>query len=360
MKNSIYIILLSLLTTISSCTSKETEHKDKKQVSIPATIASVNTNTTQEFTSSTGKMAAVNSANISTRMMGFVNKINVKVGDKVKKGQLLIQINSSDINAKNAQVSAGIIEASAALKNTETNYHRYKVLFESNSASQKEMDDITAQYTMSKAQLVAAKARKNEVNALLSYTNIRAPFSGVITNSYVKKGDMARPGSPLISLEQGSKHEVNTMVSENIIGRISKNMKVDILLKSTNTIIKGWVSEISSSSINTGGQYLVKIQLETSKEHILSGMYASVQFPITSNNTIKKPLLIPISALIKKGELVGVYTVNKNNIALLRWLRVGRTYGDHIQILAGLSEGETYVLWSQSPLTNGVKLQIKN
>ncbi|PCI33304.1 MAG: efflux transporter periplasmic adaptor subunit [Flavobacteriaceae bacterium] len=359
MKNTITIILLMLLITISSCSNKETKIEVQKQVSIQAVIATVSTNTKQEFTSSTGKIAAANSANISTRMMGFVTKISVKVGDKVRKGQVLIQINSNDIDAQNAQVSANILEASEALKNTEKNYHRFKSLFESNSASQKEMDDITTQYNMSKAHLSAAKAKKAAVNALLAYTTIRAPFSGIITNTYVKNGDMASPGNLLISMESPNNYEVNTMVSENIIGQISKNMNVDVLLKSTHKTIKGMVSEISTSSNNTGGQYLVKIQLDASEKNMLSGMYVSVQFPITSNKTATKPVLIPSSALVKKGELVGVYTVNKDNVALLRWLRVGRNYGDHIQILAGLSEGESYVLSSEFPIHNGVQLLIK-
>ena len=359
MKSILKITFLSILITIIGCESKTTTKETAPKVTVKATIATVGKQSNHGFTISSGKTAAVNRATISTRNMGFINKVAVKVGDKVRKGQVLIQLNSNDIDAKNAQVSAGILEATAALKNTEINYNRYSSLFESNSASQKEMDDITVQYTMAKARLSAAKAQQSAVNAMLAYTTIKAPFSGVITNTYVKKGELANPGSPLISLENPNSYEVSTMVSENTIGKITKNMKVAVLLKSTQKTIIGHVSEISTSSSNTGGQYLVKIQLDASEKHLLSGMYVSVQFPIATKTTSIKSVLIPTSALVKKGELVGVYTLNKDNIALLRWLRVGSIYGDNTEILAGLSVGESYVLSSESPIHNGVQLLIK-
>lgn len=359
MKSILKITFLSLLITIIGCEPAETTQKTASKAAIKATISTVGSTSNNGFTTSTGKTAAVNSATISTRTMGFVNKVSVKVGDNVRKGQILIQLNSSDITAKNAQVTASILEATAALKNTEKNYNRFTSLFESNSASQKEMDDISVQYTMAKARLTAVKAQQSEVNAMLAYTTIKAPFSGIITQTYVKKGELANPGSPLISLENQGSYEINTMVSENIIGKIIKNMKVDVLLKSTHKSIKGFVSEISTSSSNTGGQYLVKIQLDSSEKNILSGMYVSVQFPVIAENKTTNTILIPTSALVKKGELLGVYTVNKNNIALLRWLRVGNIYGENIQILSGLSIGDSYVLSTEAPIYNGVQLLIK-
>ena len=347
------------MITIVSCGSKETSKKQEEAVRITATIATVGKQSNTDFISSTGKIAAVNSASISTRTMGFVNSISVKVGDKVRKGQLLLQLNSSDITAKNAQITANILEATAALSNTEKNYNRYASLFKSNSASQKEMDDITLQYNISKARLSAVKSKQSEVNSMLAYTKIKAPFSGIITNTYIKNGELASPGRPLIHLENPDNYEVNTMVSESNIGKITKNMKVDVLLKSTHKIISGLVREISTSSSDTGGQYLVKIQLDATEENILSGMYVSVQFPIISNSENNNTVYIPTSALVRKGELQGVYTLSKDNIALLRWLRIGSTYGENTQILSGLSIGESYVLSSEFPIYNGVQLLIK-
>ena len=100
--------------------------------------------------------------------------------------------NTLRISAKKAQVDASITEATAAFKNAEKDYNRFTALFKENSASQKEMDDISANYEMSKARLEAANQMKNQVNAQLSYSNIRAPFKGVITGKFINKGDMAK------------------------------------------------------------------------------------------------------------------------------------------------------------------------
>ena len=93
--------------------------------------------------------------------MGYVNKVHVNVGDKVRKGQLLVSINNNDLQAKRAQVNAGITEATAAFNNAQKDYNRFKNLFANNSASQKEMDDMTANFEMAKARLEAANQMKN-------------------------------------------------------------------------------------------------------------------------------------------------------------------------------------------------------
>ena len=197
--------------------------------------------------------------------MGFVTKVPVKVGQKVKAGQLLVSINNTDLQAKKAQVEASIIQATAAYKNAKKDYERFTNLFAQQSASQKELDDMTARYEMAKAGLDAAKQMRNEINAQFAYANITAPFSGIITNSFVKEGDMANPGMPLISIEGAQKLQVTAMVSENDITSITNGMQVKVLVKSLGNTINGTVSEVSLSARNTGGQYLVKIDLEKTK-----------------------------------------------------------------------------------------------
>ena len=291
--------------------------------------------------------------------MGYVNKIHVKVGQKVSKGQLLLSINSADIDAQKAQVNASITEANAAFKNAEKDYNRFKNLFEDNSASQKEMDDMTANFVMAKARLEAATQMKNQVNAQLSYSNIKAPFSGVITGKFINKGDMANPGMPLISMETPSEFQVIAMIPENEITSIKNGSIVKVLIKSTNDILKGKVTEVSSSAKNTGGQYLVKVILEKSNVNLLSGMFTSVQFPTEKSSKDSSSILIPTSAIVKRGELRGIYVVSQSNTALLRWLRLGKEFGDKTEILSGLSATENFVLSSDGKLVNGSKLNIK-
>jgi RND family efflux transporter MFP subunit len=349
------LLIISILIFTVSCGKEKTTSQDNR----PTVSVKVSTPSALDgnFLNASGKVEAVQNANLSTRMMGYVNNVPVKVGDKVRKGQLLISINSADINAQKAQVNASITEATAAFKNAEKDYNRFKALFEDSSASQKEMDDMTANYQMAKARLEAANQMKNQVNAQLSYSNITAPFSGVVTGKYINKGAMASPGVPLISVEAPGKYQVVAMVPESEITQIKSGTNVNVTIKSTGEVVKGEVTEVSTSAKNTGGQYLVKVLLDKTDANLLSGMFTSVQFPITKSTSNK--ILIPTSAIIKRGELTGVYVVSSSNTALLRWLRLGKIFGDKIEVLSGLDADEQFILSSEEKLINGAKLNIQ-
>lgn len=354
------ITLLTLLLVFNSCgNKKETKLSKDNTPAVPVTLGEANTNQNNPFFLASGKIEAANSASLSTRMMGFVDKIYVKVGDKVKKGQLLIAINNSDLKAKLAQANATITEATAAVTNAEKDYNRFKNLFADGSASQKELDDMTAHYTMAKARLEAAKQMKSEVLAQFAYVNIRAPFSGVITNKFIKKGDMANPGMPLINVESPKGFQVIAQVPESDITKIKNQSQVQVLVKSLQKTVPGVVSEISTSAQNSGGQYLVKIVLDKTDAPILSGMYATVQFPVEKTNTKSPLVLVSTDALVYQGELVGLYTVSQNNTAILRWLRLGRNFGDTVEVLSGLNNGEKYIINAQGKLYNGVPVTIQ-
>jgi multidrug resistance efflux pump len=142
-------------------------------------------------------------------------------------------------------------------------------LFNQQSASQKELDDMTSRYEMAKASLEGAKQMRNEVMAQFSYSNITAPFSGEVTNTFVKEGDMANPGMPLLSIEGASRLQVTAMVSESDIISIKNGMNVKVLVKSSNQELTGKVVEVSGSAKNTGGQYLVKINLNNAGKDVL-------------------------------------------------------------------------------------------
>ncbi len=359
MKKKLYtIVAFSATLFMASCGSEDKKAVADNTPAISVKTSKVETNGNNPFLSVSGKIQATNSADLSTRMMGFINKVYVNVGDKVRKGQLLVSINNSDLQAKKAQVNAGITEATAAFNNAQKDYNRFKNLFADNSASQKEMDDMTANFEMVKARLESANQMKNEINAQFAYSNITAPFSGTITSRNVEAGNMANPGMPLISIETPGNFEVMAMVPETEISQIKKETEVDVLVKSINKTLKGKVTEVSTSAKNTGGQYLVKIDLDKTTANILSGMFATVQFPIEKQSKTEM-VLIPTEAIITKGQLSGIYTVSQSNTALLRWLRLGKTFGNQVEVLSGLTTGEAYIVSAEGKLYNGVKVSIQ-
>lgn len=359
MKKKLYTIAaFSLALIMASCGSEDKKVATNTLPAINVKVSQVVSNGTSPFLSVSGKIQATNSADLSTRMMGYVNNVHVKVGDKVSKGQLLVSINNTDLQAKRAQVNAGIAEATAAYNNAQKDYNRFKNLFAGNSASQKEMDDMTANFEMAKARLESANQKKNEINAQFAYSNITAPFNGTITSKTVEVGDMANPGMPLISMETPGSFEVIAMVPETEISEIKNGTNVDVLVKSINQTIKGKVTEVSTSAKNTGGQYLVKIALEKTETKILSGMFTTVQFPV-ERKAKTELVLIPTEAIVNNGQLTGVYTVSTSNTAMLRWLRLGRTFGNQVEVLSGLNAEEAYIVSADGKLYNGAKISIQ-
>ncbi|NHN26284.1 efflux RND transporter periplasmic adaptor subunit [Flavobacterium jejuense] len=354
-------LIIAITLTLTSCGSDKKEAVDNTPA-IPVKVSGKSINDTNPYVSASGKIESENSANLSTRMMGYVTKVNVKVGQNVKAGQQLVSINNTDLQAKKAQVDASITQATAAFNNAKKDYERFTNLFAQQSASQKELDDMTSRYEMAKAGLEAAKQMRNEVVAQFKYSNITAPFSGTVTNTFIKEGDMANPGMPLVSIEGSGKMQVTAMVSESDISAITNGMPVTINIKSLNKEVTGKVIEVSLSAKNTGGQYLVKINLDKTDKSILSGMFVNVQFPIekTQTATNRRTVLVPESALVRNGQLTGVYTVGSGNVAILRWLRIGKTYGNQVEVLSGLAADEQFILSADGKLYNGAKIKLVN
>lgn len=138
-------------------------------------------------------------------------------------------------------------------------------------------------------------------------------------------------------------------------------MPVKVLVKSSGRTLDGKVSEVSTSAKNTGGQYLVKINLEKSDASVLAGMFVNVQFPVSSGKETPagERVLVPAAALVRQGQLTGIYTVGHGNTAILRWVRTGKTFGDQVEILSGLSSGEPYITSAEGKLYNGAKISIQ-
>ncbi|MEQ9405951.1 MAG: efflux RND transporter periplasmic adaptor subunit [Cyclobacteriaceae bacterium] len=347
------IVLIAAITL--SCGSSNNDQKVFESEAVRVTVAKASLTASGQFITSSGKLEAMNSANLSTRMMGNISNVKVKVGDKVEKGQLIVTINSRDLLAKKSQVEASILQAQSALQNAEKDFNRFTTLHKKGSASEKELDDMTTRYEMAKAGLEAARQMSNEVEAQFAYANIRAPFTGVVTNTFVKTGDMANPGMSLATIEETGQYQAVVLVSESDISQITKGSIAIVSIKSLESTMRGTVTEISRSAKNTGGQYLVKIDLEESMSEALPGMYVSAQLS-SSDGAGKGLLMIPMQALVKKGQLEGVYSIGDNDTAILRWLRLGRELDGKVEVLSGLAPDETFILSAEGRLFNGAKI----
>jgi RND family efflux transporter MFP subunit len=351
------------LLILSACSSNEKKDTQANtDTAILVTVSRPSADAKQGLTVS-GQVEASQTANISTRVMGYVTKINVKVGDRVSKGQLLATISNDDILAKRAQADAMIAEANAAAQNAKKDYDRFTTLYKQQSASAKELDNITLQYTSTKARLEAAKQQRNEVNAMLSYTNLTAPFAGTVTQKMMDAGSMANPGMPLLTIEQSGNYQVSAAVPESEISLIHEGANVNVSISAINKSISGTIAQIAQSSQNSGGQYMIKIHIPDNEKHgLFAGMYASIAIPVTQaikTTNAGDQVMVPVSAVEYKDQLTGLYTIGSNHTALLRWVRLGRTQGNLVEVLSGLAANEQFIVSAEGRLYNGVAVKIK-
>jgi len=358
LKNILYLISASSI--LLSCGSKGNQNDAAKNFEGPVqvTVSKAGLSDNRAVFSISGQLAAEHSAAISTRMMGYITKMNVKIGDNVRTGQLLFSVQSADIQAKGGQVSANITAADAALANAKKDYERFKILHQQSSATDKELENITLQYKAAETQAQAARQMRNEINANMAYANVTAPFSGTITQKMIDAGNLANPGMPVLILESGGALQAIATVTEDRIKYTRQGMRVSITVDASGKTVDGIISQISKSSVATGGQYLIKVNLQNSKE-LLSGMYVHILIPVSEDakNSIAETVWIPQESLVQQGDLVGIYTVGANNTATLRWLRTGRSAGSQVEILSGLAAGEEYISSASSRLWNGAKVK---
>jgi RND family efflux transporter MFP subunit len=352
-KNTSGIFLLAMLLLGSSCSHKKEQDKTQSPA-IAVTLSEPALQTTGGISAS-GTVRAGRTAQISTRMMGYITKFHVKPGDRVRKGQLLVTISDQDLRAKKAQAEAAVNSAEAALKVAEKDKERFTTLYQQESASAKELENINLNYEMMRSNAEAARQGLNGVNAMLAYTQITAPFSGMVSSKLADEGSMANPGMPLLTLEQDGTFEIVATVSESEISQTKVGEPAEVAIKSVNRSFHGQIIEISRSSQFTGGQYLVKISVpKESDEGLYSGMYANVRIPFAESATAS--VWVPEESLVKREQLTGLYTVN-NQVASLRWVRTGKMQDGKVEIIAGLAKNETFISRADSKLYNGAPVK---
>ena len=286
--------------------------------------------------------------------------LKVKVGDHVNKGQLLATISNQDIMAKRGQTDAMIAEAQAAVSSAQKDFDRFTALYKQQSATAKELDNVTLQYNAAKARMDGAKQMRNEVNAQLGYTSLTAPFSGIVIQKLADAGSMASPGMPILTIEQSGSYQVSAAVPENSINQIKQGTEAIVTIKALDKTIKGTVTQINQSSQYTGGQYIIKVSIpDNEKKGLYAGMYANVAIAVKAADAVKTPgnsVMVPLSSIEHKDQLAGLYTISSNNTALLRWVRLGKTYGDNVEVLSGLEMNERFILKAEGKLYNGVPI----
>ena len=238
----------------------------------------------------TGSVMSDNQKMITSRYMGIVKKMLVAEGDIVKKGQLLYQIDSKEIDSKREQVDLGISQAQLALQMNKNQYNnvllnlgRYQRLFKKGMVSKYELENLQLgannmedMVSIAKKQVKQAKAMKKEVMNQYNYLKLRAPNNGVIIAKTLSVGEMAMPGMPGVILTDLSKLSIITEIAENDIKFMTLGKKVDIEIPSVEFKVKGTIYSIIPASNPMTHKFKMKIKFNTKGKSIYPGMYAKV------------------------------------------------------------------------------------
>lgn len=364
--NRLTILILALFTTvfIAACSGNKTEPQATGDATVLVETATPHGESSTGMIEASGQVEASHSVNISTRVMGYITKMQVKTGDHVSAGQMLFTVSSNDISAKKAQTEAMIVQAEASLRSAQKDVDRFTALYKQQSASAKELDNVTLQFQSAKAGVEAAKQMRNEVSAQLAYTNVTAPFSGIVTQKLADAGSMANPGMPILTIEQTGSLQVSASVAENEIAFVKTGDDAVISVESAGKNFTGKVMQVNPSSQFTGGQYIVKISVPASdSKQLYTGMFVHIQILLKGKSVGSKKksdaVMIPLKAIVNRDQLTGVYTISSQNTALLRWVRLGNTTGNQVEVLSGLANNETFILSAEGRMYNGAPVKIK-
>ncbi len=287
----------------------------------------------------TGQVATVYQATLSSRIQGTIDRLLVREGTAVKKGQVLIELDRRDVEAELGRTSADLDNARAHLA-------RMKQLLQDDAVSTQEMENATRAYRV-------AEAARKAVLAQLSYTEVKAPFDGVITEKKVEAGELASPGQPLLKMEDPRQLRLEATVAERDLKRIARGDKIPVVIDAVGSDpVPGVVSQILPAGDPQTHTFMVKVDLPASPA-IKTGMFG--RFLLEKG--VSPTLIVPASAVMERGELTSVFVVGADGISRLRWVKVGRRLEEDVELLSGVTVGER-VLRDSAQGMDGARVQV--
>ncbi|MGA7954610.1 MAG: efflux RND transporter periplasmic adaptor subunit [Gloeobacterales cyanobacterium] len=344
-----------------------------------------------------GTIQPVDSAVLSTRVMGRIKTLALQEGDRVKKGQVLAQIDVADIAAQSAQAQAGVgqsqaglaqtkanlnqlksqqVEARASLKLAKINQSRTAQLRNEGAISQSQLDQANtaldvaqakvaqiesairqgeAAITQSQAAIAQAKAGVGATSANISYGVIRAPFDGVVIQKLAYEGEMTTPGSSLLKLENTNHLRLEVAVPEADLRFIRLDQSVVVKIDALEEKQTATVKQIVPAADPNSRSFIVKVPLKNSG-HLISGMFGRIELPRGTREVI----MIPVAALVRRGQLEGVYVVDANNQAVLRWVKTASVRDNQIEIASGLTDGDRIIISHLQQLSDGQSITLRD
>lgn len=296
-----------------------------------------------------GTVEAVRQAVLAAQVPGAVVQLDVKVGDRVRAGQLLLRIDARAANQSASAADAQVAAARASLQVAAQEVARKRQLFQKNYISQAALEQAEATYRAAQAQVNAQTAQAGAARTQSGFYAVQAPFDGVVSAVSVERGDMAMPGRALLTVYDPAALRVSAAVPGTLVARGAPAVRVELAGQSAVTPTRVQVlPTVDAQSLTQQ----VRADLPSGLAGVVPGQFARLWLAGADAAAAGAParLYVPQSAVLRRAEVTAVYVLDPQGKALLRQVRLGPVSGDQVEVLAGLDAGERVVATPQQAL----------
>lgn len=333
------IILLAFCFMFPLGCGQEAEREEANILTVSA--VDVEIGTIEKKASYTGTMHGVQEAMVIAKLPNQVIDVRVKPGDKVSKGQLLILLDSRDVDGQLGAAQAQAEQARAALNNAEKMYNRMNDLYKEGAVSQQQYDQAAMGYDVARASLQQAESAVQAAASQAEYARLTSPINGTVGIVYLSEGDTANPSSPAAVVSQLSTLELAVSVNENDIAYLTEACEVEVVVDAVSSeAFKGIVAEVAPVADLRSKCYPVKIHINNAQRKLKSGMFARVKLPAAHKDDA---LIIPASAVVEKGVGRMAYLLNDDSTVTEVEVETGIIGEENIEILKGLKAGDKVI-----------------
>lgn len=292
---------------------------------------------------------------LAFQVNGKIIKRNVQLGSTVHAGDVLMQIDSRDLQQAVNSNSAQISSAESQRKLAESNLNRYRQLLESGAISRAQYDQYASSYEIATASVQQAAAQYSQGANQLEYSLLRADKSGVVTNITAEMGQVISSGQVVITVVQDGEQEVEISVPENRVAEFRKAGQMKVAFWALpNVTVQGSLREIAPMADQATRTFKVRISLLNPLPEVKLGMTASVTL---TDNTAQPTVMIPLAAVYQDSTGAKVWVV-KDDVLTLRPIQTGNLGNGTIQIVSGLQQGDRIVTAGVHKLKEGQKVKV--
>jgi RND family efflux transporter MFP subunit len=265
------------------------------------------------------------------------------------------------------EADQGVAGAKANLDLAQSTFQRMQELASKRSISNQEFDEAAARLRSAQAAYDMARSKRSQLDPrraqlqqeihgatiLRGYARIAAPFSGIATAKAVEPGSLAAPGAPLLTIEADGAYRLEASVDESRLPSVKAGQTVEVALEALDRRLSARVSEIVPAVDAASRAYTVKIDLPPIP-NLRSGMFGRARFRVGA----RKALAVPFAAIVERGQIQSVFVI-ENGLAHMRLATTGRREQDAVEVLSGLSEGETVVSPVPAGLSDGARVGVR-